>query len=402
MLRTPRKVLCGLAAAACCLSAAISSADPILIASQGAVGLALPAQTGSPAADAVARTNDLLRRARTAMAENNLEVAETLISQAESLGVKFSPLTVGDTPAKARRDLERLSASRDGSSGQGGNLLSGLGLAPGQPSKANPFPLPAQAHSGKNHPLLEARRALARGDVRHARKMLFEASSGADVPAPIQDGPEKVAKDIREYEALLEQRGRAEGTQGYRREFAKLMLAQAEALLDWGDLNEAERLTNQAADQRVMFHQFERTPERMLQRITQARRPAAKPAPGELQRLPETAADPAAKQKVERLLRQARAALAGGSVRDAELYAKEAAACGIPESAFGAHEDSPGRVLGAIARSDPYGGVVQASLVTPATGAPSPSTASQAYYDRSMDRTRDVPAAYQEGDQSNP
>lgn len=397
MLKTPRKVLCGLAAAACCLSAAISSADPFLIASQGAVGLAVTAQTGasSPAPDAGARTNDLLRRARQAMAENNLDAAETLIVQAESLGVKFSPLTIGDTPAKARRDLQRMRESHSDSSADQGNLLTGLGLSPGKPSTANPFPLPAGADAGGSHPLLESRRALARGDVRHAKKLLSEASSPSAVPAPAQDGRERVAKDIQDYESLVGRKD-AEGTQGYRRQFAKLMLTQAEALLEWGDLNEAERLTGQAADQRVMFSQFELTPEKMVQRIAQARRPVPKPgAPGDLQRLPNTVADASAKQKAERLLRQARAALASGNVREAELYAQEAAACNVPESAFGPHEDSPGRALAAIARGGHDGGVVQASMVTHATGAPSAATASQAYYDRSVDRTQNISAAYQ-------
>jgi len=50
---------------------------------------------------------DLLRRARQAMAENDLTAAESLIAQAEALGVEYNSFHLGDTPKKARRDLER-------------------------------------------------------------------------------------------------------------------------------------------------------------------------------------------------------------------------------------------------------------------------------------------------------
>ncbi len=41
------------------------------------------------------------------MSENDLDAADSLISKAESLGVQYSPFYMGDTPKKARRDLER-------------------------------------------------------------------------------------------------------------------------------------------------------------------------------------------------------------------------------------------------------------------------------------------------------
>ncbi|HEY4760777.1 MAG TPA: hypothetical protein VIH42_09375, partial [Thermoguttaceae bacterium] len=50
---------------------------------------------------------DLLRRARQAMAENDLTAAESLIAQSEVLGVEYGAFHMGDTPKKARRDLER-------------------------------------------------------------------------------------------------------------------------------------------------------------------------------------------------------------------------------------------------------------------------------------------------------
>ena len=41
------------------------------------------------------------------MAEKDFVAAESLISQADALGVKYSIFYQGDTPEKARRELER-------------------------------------------------------------------------------------------------------------------------------------------------------------------------------------------------------------------------------------------------------------------------------------------------------
>ena len=45
------------------------------------------------------------------MAGNDLAAAETLVSQAENLQISYSPLYFGDTPQKARQDLERRKAA---------------------------------------------------------------------------------------------------------------------------------------------------------------------------------------------------------------------------------------------------------------------------------------------------
>ena len=70
-----------------------------------ALGQSAPAEQISQ--DTRQQTADLLRRARQAMAENDLAAADSLISQAEALGVQYNPLYMGDTPKKARHDLDR-------------------------------------------------------------------------------------------------------------------------------------------------------------------------------------------------------------------------------------------------------------------------------------------------------
>src|SRR5690348_1560502 len=57
--------------------------------------------------DARTQSDDLLRRARQAMAEGNIETAESLVSRAESLKTDYGLFHMGDTPKKARRDLEK-------------------------------------------------------------------------------------------------------------------------------------------------------------------------------------------------------------------------------------------------------------------------------------------------------
>ncbi|MBN2580135.1 MAG: hypothetical protein JXB10_14185 [Pirellulales bacterium] len=70
-----------------------------------AVGPANPADR--PPTDNRQKADDLLRRARQAMSENDLAAAETLVKQAEALDVSYGPFHLGDTPKRARRELER-------------------------------------------------------------------------------------------------------------------------------------------------------------------------------------------------------------------------------------------------------------------------------------------------------
>jgi general secretion pathway protein D len=74
------------------------------------VAAAATSQSGearASASDPRAQVADLLARARRAMKDGNFETAESLIDKADALNVKFPRVYVGDTPAKARGDLER-------------------------------------------------------------------------------------------------------------------------------------------------------------------------------------------------------------------------------------------------------------------------------------------------------
>jgi general secretion pathway protein D len=78
-------------------------------------GLAAVGQAAPPARspeEARRQVNELLSKARQAMKEGNYETADSCISRAENIPVTFGMMHMGDTPKKARRDLDRLRGSQ--------------------------------------------------------------------------------------------------------------------------------------------------------------------------------------------------------------------------------------------------------------------------------------------------
>jgi general secretion pathway protein D len=407
-----------------------------------------------------AQCDDLLRRARQAMAENDLQAARALLSQAEALGVEYPPLYPGDTPQKLRRDLERKTQTLQ--AGRGTGLLGALVGKNESPLPSDPFAaaqtaggdlkalarqyllegrkaltagnleaaaawyrkavelqVPFEAHedsparlaadilrqggqlappansantlqnltplppttvagSGGQVPsvsgsagvdpasraesdrlLLEARRALASGDVRRATELVERAKS-LNVPyGPQEDSPQRVETDIRNYAELVATRSTRGQSDLYRAQYARLLVQQAEGLLRHGDLDQAEYLASLAARQGVTFGPFETTPQNLLERIAaQRRQSGASSLAGTL---------PGAKEQAVALLRQARAALALGDIARAQQLALQAQSLQVPESAFAPGEDRPSLLLLQIQRLS-----LQTSAVTPAGyGAPS-------------------------------
>ncbi len=91
-------VISALAWAPVCSWAGVQSALPMLL---GAASL------GDDGRSATAQADQLLREARQAMSEGNYTVADFKISRAEALQPKYSLFHSGDTPKKARADLEK-------------------------------------------------------------------------------------------------------------------------------------------------------------------------------------------------------------------------------------------------------------------------------------------------------
>jgi general secretion pathway protein D len=141
-LKTTTNAMVGLIAVAILLSASVAAAGPLSNTSQVWLGTVIVGQ--SAAADSAdnrsQQTVELLRRARQAMTENDLSTADALISKAEGLGVQYNWLYQGDTPKKARNDLEKRIATTGASPTKPSQLLSPLGLNKDQKSPAtDPF-----------------------------------------------------------------------------------------------------------------------------------------------------------------------------------------------------------------------------------------------------------------------
>lgn len=79
----------------------------------GLWGAVVAGQAGGGSLDDQRRAvADLLSRARQAMKEGRMETADSLVSRAEAAGVRYSRIHLGDTPEKARRDLDRMMKSQ--------------------------------------------------------------------------------------------------------------------------------------------------------------------------------------------------------------------------------------------------------------------------------------------------
>ncbi|MBN2476163.1 MAG: general secretion pathway protein GspD [Pirellulales bacterium] len=249
--------------------------------------------------------------------------------------------------------------------------------------------------------LLEARRALAVGDIARATAFVGQTKQLQVAYGPLDDTPAKVEAAVAKYQDLS---GRtARNTEAYRRAYARMLMEQADALMRAADYDEAERLADRASRQQLTYGPFEAKPSDLLARIAAARRQgqssADSSAPGVAMVESSSTAGPslAARQKADQLVRQARAALATSQIELAETLAYEAERLQIPDAAYAPGEDRAGLVLFDVrkARQQNPSGVIPASgsLVTPATGPwPSHGTATRALYDSANDPTRNLPA----------
>jgi len=362
VVKLTARILPGLITVALGLMATSLSAEPRTgDANAGTDG----AGTSRPVAGTVEQrrhqSDDLLLRARRALAENDLDAASRLVSQAEALEVPYSPLEFGDTPRKLRRELEkrqqavqRLPQSGPLGTGSGAALSDPFagrsdGAASSMPSdpkslaKANILnarrelsrgntaaaaewyrkaaeqravfgpnedsperlaadirrmggllddspgavssrgvtrlpPVEAAGPSSSADLLLDARRALAVGDKHRAAQKVQQAKATGAHFGALDDNPDKVEAAIAAYSDLMAQKSERGAMEPWRRQYARLLLDQADALASWRDFAEAERLASEAARLRVNYSPYEMRPEMVLDRIAAARRQAVSSA----------------------------------------------------------------------------------------------------------------------------
>lgn len=273
--------------------------------------------------------DELLHRARQAMAENDVRAAEALIGQAEALGVEYGSLYLGDTPKKARRDLERRLQAGNGPT-RPSQLFSPIPLGKKPTAGAvDPFAgrnvdpaaavLPDAKSIAKSH-ILKARQELERGNLPAATYWYQRAAEQRAVFGPNEDSPERLAADLRSRGCQIEQPA-SPAVQGS---------AQVTPLPP------VDGITSMA-------------PPGAGGPAPQGAMPAAPP---QRQALPAYGLPPSsgneaqARAESDRLLLEARRALALGDARTATAKLQQAKALGL---SYGPNEDHPGRVEALLA-----------------------------------------------------
>jgi general secretion pathway protein D len=323
--------------------------------------------------DLKALAKQYLLEGRKALAAGNLEAAAAWYRKAVELQVPFEANE--DSPARLAADILR-QGGQLAPAGANPNLQNLTPLPPtttAPPSTqlagvttTSPSSSPLRAESDRL--LLEARRALASGDVRRATE-LVERAKALNVPyGPQDDSPQRVETDIRNFAELVATRSSRAQSDLYRAQYARLLVQQAEGLLRHGDLDQAEYLASLAARQGVTFGPFETTPQNIMERIAAQRRERAS--------LATAAGTPNLgnlKEQAAALVRQGRVALAAGDLARAQQLALQAQALRVPESAFAPEEDRPALLLADIQRFSaqgiPAGYAAPASALVPQPGA---------------------------------
>ncbi len=278
---------------------------------------------------------DLVSRARQALEDGDLQTCESLLERAEALNVKFSPFYLGDTPKRVRRDLERkqravakdapAASSSEQASGRSGDPFARRQASnePDTPGGRRPFPQQApfgkqqresspadepsmppspartasrEAAQNPGELLLAARRALALGDAKQASALAAQADQVAATYGPQDDTPARVQDLISRHAELNAVPVRDRKQSAYRRRYAEFLLDQAQGLLAWQDLDEAERLARDAEALGVAFGPYDMQPATILAEV--ARRREASTIPLEpLPPLEDAAVSPASAER---------------------------------------------------------------------------------------------------------
>jgi general secretion pathway protein D len=244
--------------------------------------------------------------------------------------------------------------------------------------------------------LRNARLALAVTDVRRASELVAQARQEQIRYAPNEDSPERVEAAIARF---VEVSRLERSTEENRKTYARMLMEQSEALLQWGELEQADKLAALAVDQQVAYGPFDAKPEDLLKRIAALRQQGnpAGPRPIDNRYAAANSVGPslAGRQQAVELMRQIRATLAVGQIGQAEFLCRQLDALRIPENVFAPGEDRPGLVFQDVRRAMAR----NASAVVPAGGFSQPNPGVQsAVYDPSRDPTRNVQVSDQQAE----
>ena len=241
----------------------------------------------------------------------------------------------------------------------------------GQPSSQE------QSQAASNA-LLQARQALAKGDVQTATEMVQKARQTGFNFQNAADRPEIIEQMIARQSDLVKQM-RSGDAKTYNSNAAAFLLDQAEGLLNYGDFGTAEQVALAAKQFPVQSQPGQRTADLVLQKIQQVRGTQAT-----------TAANPSAmaKKEASRLVAQAQMALSKNDVQAARSLTDQALALNVPDSAFGTGEARPWELDLKVREA-----MKRASQASFAGNQQQNGNVAQANYAPGNDQTRNVPAS---------
>ena len=194
----------------------------------------------------------------------------------------------------------------------GGRSLCGCRPAPQAPQG----PVPGGNRARSDALLRSARLALAVTDVRRASDLVAQARQEQIRYAPNEDSPERVEAAIARF---VEVSRLDRSTEENRKTYARMLMEQSEALLQWGELEQADKLAALAVEQRVAYGPFDAKPDDLLKRIAALRQQNNPAGPRQIDNRDAgpNAVGPslAGRQQAVELMRQIRGALAAQTNR---------------------------------------------------------------------------------------
>ena len=257
--------------------------------------------------------------------------------------------------------------------------------------------------------LLAARKALAGGDLRRANTLVAAVKRQPPQNLPAGDSIERVESLIKRQQALRDARAKHGNqiTEEIRRDLALLLVDYAQGLMVYGELDDAERLVNDALGLGATLPAGGPQPAFVLKQIEQIRAgKLAEPARLVLHDGDGAAtgavgmgfdAPPSpAKVQVLSLMARARAAIDARDFGTAEMLLQQAQKISPPAKEFGPQEDRPELVLRDLHQARSNGGVRLASGTQPLPPAPqatSDRNVAHAFYDPRRDTTANAQAS---------
>ncbi|MBX3416018.1 MAG: hypothetical protein KF851_00320 [Pirellulaceae bacterium] len=225
------------------------------------------------------------------------------------------------------------------------------------------------ARGGDVQLLLEARQALAKGDVASAQSKMLQAKQANLTANSLGDTPEMIQALITRQNQLAEM-ARSGDPDAYNTQAATFLIEQGERLLAYGDLQTAEFLANQAEKFPVDFTAMSVNPGQLRSKIATA---GAQQPSGEI-------------IAVRRLMAEAQLAVDQKNWSEAKRLLTQARAYNLPESAFPADAVRPWQMEMVVDRALRQSGSLGDSFDNRVVSAD---------YDASQDKTRNAQVAMQ-------